>query len=120
MEEGRVVPKGQVGFVDSPVESPKRPWGRLAPVAHRGWWIAGGLVLQVVGVAMPVLYLTQKAKHENVGGSITLPTVRLAWHNSLHNRTGLALLIAGAVLVVIGAILLARPFVKSLPLLLAA
>jgi len=105
------VAAGQVGLTE------QSRWGALAPVVHRGRWIAGGLLLQVLGVAAPVTYIAMKAKKENVGGSITLSTVRLAWHNSLHNRAGLALMIAGAVMFAIGAVLLARPFARSWPLL---
>lgn len=85
----------------------------LRPVAHRGGWIAGGLGLQLVGVGGPLAYVVLKAKHESVGGLLSVATVRLAWHGSLHTRSGVALLAAGTVLFVVGSVLLARPFVKS-------
>lgn len=85
----------------------------LRPVAHRGGWIAGGLGLQLVGVGGPLAYVVLKAKHESVGGLLSVATVRLAWHGSLHTKSGVALLAAGTVLFVVGSVLLARPFVKS-------
>lgn len=92
----------------------------LRPVAHNWWWITGGLVLQLVGIGTPLAYVYTKAKHESIGGLLTIATVRLAWHESLHAKAGIAILAAGAVLFAIGSILLARPFAKSrLALLLA-
>ena len=86
--------------------------GRLSPVAHRGRWIAGGLALQLVGLGAPIAYVVAKAKHESITGLISVTTVRLAWHESLHARAGIAVLAAGAIVFAIGSVLLARPFVK--------
>lgn len=85
----------------------------LHPVAKRGPWIVSGFVLQAIGVAAPAVYVVLKAKQENLGGSLTLATIRLSWHDSVHSKTGLAVLIAGAVVFAIGAVLLARPFAKN-------
>lgn len=96
------------------------PFGALRPVRRKWSWIVGGLALQLVGIGAPVIYVLDKAKHENVGGSLTRATVRFAWHEAIHSHTGLALLIAGAVVFAIGAVLLARPFAKSWLTLLVA
>jgi hypothetical protein len=94
--------------------------GGLAPVVRRWPWISGGLFLQLIGVAGPATYLITKAKKEDVGGQLTGVTVRLAWHQAVHARTGLTLLLVGALVFAAGATLLARPFVKSRRMLLVA
>ena len=92
----------------------------LRPVAHRGLWITGGLALQLVGIGMPLAYVLTKAKHESVAGLLTVATVRLAWHESLHAKAGIAVLAGGAILFALGSVLLARPYAKrKLTLLLA-
>lgn len=97
-----------------------RARGRLAPVVHRGRWIAGGLGLQLAGIGGSLAYVAAKAKHEGIGGLITTATVRLAWHESLHARAGIAVLAAAAVVFALGSVLLARPFVKRRLTLLVA
>ncbi|SEL98449.1 hypothetical protein SAMN05414137_11666 [Streptacidiphilus jiangxiensis] len=94
--------------------------GSLGPVAHRARWVAGGLALQFAGIGGPLAYVATKVKHEDVGGLITVATVRLAWHESLHARAGIALLAAGTALFVVGSVLLARPFVRRKVTLLLA
>ncbi|MFI1093198.1 hypothetical protein [Streptomyces sp. NPDC020917] len=94
--------------------------GRLAPVAHRAGWIAGGLALQLAGLGGPIAYVVTRAKHESIGGLLTVATVRLAWHESVHERKGIALLAAGAIVFALGSVLLARPFVKRRLTLLVA
>lgn len=94
--------------------------GRIAPTAHRGWWIFAGLVLQLAGIGGPAAYVWSKAKHEDVGGLITVATVKLAWHESLHLKAGVAILVAGAALFAIGSVVLARPFAKHWLTLLVA
>lgn len=94
--------------------------GSLGPVAHRARWIASGLGLQFIGIGGPLAYVATKVKHEDVGGLVTVATVRLAWHESLHAKAGIGLLAAGTVLFMVGSVLLARPFVRrKLTLLLA-
>jgi hypothetical protein len=94
--------------------------GRLRPVAHRARWIAGGLALQLAGIGGPIAYVVSRAKHESIAGLITVATVRLAWHESVHERKGIAVLAAGAVVFALGSVLLARPFVgRRLTLLIA-
>ncbi len=85
----------------------------LTPVKHRAGWIVGGLVIQLAGVGGPLACVITKAKHESVGGLLSVATVRLSWHGSLHTRAGVAVLAGGAALFVLGSVLLARPFVKS-------
>lgn len=86
--------------------------GRIRPTAHRGWWIFFGLLLQLGGVGGPVLYVWRKAKHQDVVGKLTVATVKLVWHESLHSKTGLEVLIGGAVVFAVGSAVVARPFVK--------
>ncbi len=88
-------------------------WHRLQPVRARWPWITGGLVLQLAGVAAPAAYVISKAHHEDVTGQISKATLTLAWRQAVHSHAGLALMIAGAALFVVGSMLLARPFVKS-------
>jgi hypothetical protein len=88
-------------------------WHRLRPVRARWPWITGGLVLQLIGVGAPAVYVITKAHHENFSGEISKATLTLAWRQAVHSHTGLALLAAGAAVFVIGAVLLARPFVRS-------
>ncbi len=85
----------------------------LAPVAKRGPWIAAGLALQLIGVAMPVVYVLDKAHKEDLGGHISRATLRLAWHQALQSHAGLALMIGGVLVFAAGAVVLARPFAKS-------
>ena len=88
-------------------------WHRLKPVTARWPWITGGLLLQLAGVAAPAAYVISKAHHEDVTGQISKATLTLAWRQAVHSHAGLALMIAGAAVFVIGSMLLARPFVKS-------
>jgi hypothetical protein len=95
------------------------PWYRLGPVSKARWFWPG-IVLELVGMAGPAAYVLIKAKHQSVGNSFTLATVKLAWHGSVHSKAGLAVLIGGAVLVAIGGTLVARPFVSNLLIWLLA
>jgi hypothetical protein len=106
------------------IESPQQPglptgekagrgWHRLRPVSPRWPWITGGLALQVIGAAAPIAYIVNKAHHEDIGGQISRATLTLAWRQAVHSHAGLALMIGGAAVFVIGSILMARPFVKS-------
>ena len=95
------------------VKGESAAWHRLRPVNARWPWITGGLVLQLAGVAAPAAYVISKAHHEDVTGQISKATLTLAWRQAVHSHAGLALMIAGAALFVVGSVLLARPFVKS-------
>lgn len=94
--------------------------GHIRPAAHRGWWIFAGLVLQLVGIGGPAFYVWRKAKHQDVGGLITVATVKLAWHESLHAKAGVEVLVGGAALFAVGSVVLARPFVRHWLTLLVA
>lgn len=94
--------------------------GRLQPVLHKARWITGGLALQLVGVGGPIAYVVSRAKHESIGGLLTVATVKLAWHESVHEQKGLVILAAGALVFALGSVLLARPFVKRRLTLLVA
>ena len=52
--------------------------GQIRPTAHRNWWIFVGLVFQLVGIGGPAGYVWSKAKHQDVGGLVTVATVK-AW-----------------------------------------
>ena len=89
----------------------ERVW--LEPVAHRNYWIAGGLALQFIGAAVPAGVLLHRAKSEDLLDHVDGLTVKLVWHQAVHHSSDLAMIILGAVLFVIGSMVLARPFVKS-------
>lgn len=84
----------------------------LPPVESRGRWIAWGLALQVIGVGIPVVTALRRAREGSVGGAVTHYTVRLVWHEMLRSRADVALIVLGVVLFVVGAVVLARPFVR--------
>ena len=88
------------------------PWYQLGPV-NKAHWFWPGIALVLIGIAAPAAYVLIKARNQSVGSSFTLATVRLAWHDSVHSRAGLAVLIVGALLVAAGGALVARPFVKN-------
>lgn len=97
-----------------------RPWRKLPPVEHPWQWVAGGVPIQVMGVAMPASYLISQAHREGIGGHITAATIKLIWHSQAHTGTGVAMLISGAVVFAAGSVLIARPYVRRPLLLLAA
>jgi hypothetical protein len=89
-------------------------WHRLSPVSPRWPWITSGLLLQLIGAGAPVAYVVNKAHHEDLGGQISKATLTLAWRQAVHSHAGLDLMIVGALVFVIGSMLMARPFVKSM------
>ncbi|MBV9606285.1 MAG: hypothetical protein JO027_14310 [Solirubrobacterales bacterium] len=84
----------------------------LSPIRARGRWVAWGLVLQVLGVGIPVVTAIRRAHETGVGGAITHYTIRLVWHEMLRSGADVALIVLGVVLFVAGAVVLARPFVR--------
>lgn len=78
------------------------------------------MVLQTVGVAVPVGYLLPRLHHQSIGGHVTAATVMLALKAETRTGTGLGLLVAGAVVFAAGSVLLARPFVRTHRTLLVA
>ena len=90
----------------------ERAAGSLRPVAHRNYWIAAGLLIQLAGAAAPIAVLFKRAKSENLLEHVTGLTVKLVWHQAIHDPHGRSLIIAGTVVFVLGSMVLARPFVK--------
>jgi hypothetical protein len=84
----------------------------LGPLRTRASWVAGGLIMQAVGVGGVTAYLWLKIRHQNFGGHVTAATIRLAWHGEVHTRLGLAVLAAAAVIYAAGSVLMARPYVS--------
>jgi hypothetical protein len=92
----------------------------LAPVRARGRWISWGLALQGIGVAIPVTEGIRRAHESGVGGYLTHYTLRLVWDEMLRSGADIALIILGVVLFAVGAVVLARPFVRRPVTLLVA
>lgn len=84
----------------------------LSPVRSRALWTVSGLAVQAAGLGGVTAFLWAKLRHQGIGGHITAATFRLMWHGEVHTRTGLAVLIAGAVIYAAGSVLLARPYVS--------
>lgn len=97
-----------------------RAVGSLRPVAHRNYWIAAGLLIQLAGAAMPIAVLYRRAKSEDLLQHVTGLTVKLVWHQAIHDPHGRPLIIAGTVAFVLGSMVLARPFVKHVLTLVLA
>ena len=92
----------------------------LPPVQGRGRWLAWGLVLQVIGVGIPVTVALRRAHEDGLGGAVTHYTVRLVWHEMLHRGGDVALIVLGVLLFAAGTAVLARPFVRRPVTLLIA
>ena len=92
----------------------------LGPVRGRARWIVGSLLLEAVGVGTPVAVVLHQARKDSFTGQISRASVQLAWHEILHTRVDAVLLVAGAVVFAIGAVLVARPFVTRKTTLLVA
>jgi hypothetical protein len=108
------------------IEVPTSRLGRLrsatglAPVQRRRAWVAWGIFAQLVAIASPVAWVVVRAKHEAVTGLAARVTVLAAARESLHTRTGLIILGESLLLFAVGSVLVARPFVRSLGMLLVA
>jgi hypothetical protein len=98
----------------------QRAAGSLRPVAHRNYWIAAGLLIQLTGAALPIAVLFKRAKSEDLLQHVTGLTVKLVWHQAIHDPHGRPLIIAGTVVFVLGSMVLARPFVKHVLTLVLA
>jgi hypothetical protein len=92
----------------------------LAAVQHRNRWIAAGIFVQLVAVAIPLVTIYERARHESVAGSALRATVLVAARAWVHTTQGVLVLAASAALFALGSVLLARPFVRSLGTLLVA
>ncbi len=108
------------GMVSFEAPDTERAAGSLRPVAHRNYWIAAGLLIQFAGAAAPIAVLYRRAKSENLLQHVTGLTVKLVWHQAIHDQHGRALIIAGTVVFVLGSMVLARPFVKHVLTLVLA
>jgi len=108
------------------VEAPSSRLGQLrnitglAPVRRRNVWISCGMLVQLVAVAVPVAWIVVRAKHEAVTGVAMRATVLAAARQSAHTSTGIAIMAGSAVLFAMGSVLVARPFVRSLGMLILA
>ena len=51
-------------------------------------------------------------------GAALKTTVKLIWADTMHSHAGIAILAGAAVLFAVGSVLLARPYVRSMPMLL--
>lgn len=90
----------------------------LRPVAKKAPWIVCGLLLQAAGIAMVLAWAYRKYKNDAVEGAALRTTFKLIWMETLHSSAGIAILAGTAVLFAAGGVLLARPYVRSLPMLL--
>jgi hypothetical protein len=108
---------GMAAFEEPETES---ALGSLRPVSHRNYWIAAGLLIQLAGAAAPIAVLFKRAKSENLLQHVTGLTVKLVWHQAIHDHHGRPLIIAGTVAFVLGSMVLARPFVKHVLTLVLA
>jgi hypothetical protein len=108
---------GMAPFLEPQTE---RAAGSLRPVAHRNYWIAAGLLIQLAGAAAPIAVLYRRAKSEDLLQHVTGLTVKLVWHQAIHDPHGRPLIIAGTVAFVLGSMVLARPFVKHVLTLVLA
>jgi len=108
---------GMAAFEEPETE---RAVGSLRPVAHRNYWIAAGLLIQLAGAAVPIAVLFKRARSEDLLQHVTGLTVRLVWHQAIHDHHNRPLIIAGTVVFVLGSMVLARPFVKHVLTLVLA
>src|SRR6266851_5417632 len=79
----------------------------LSPVRSRALWTVSGLAVQAAGLGGVTAFLWAKLRHQDIGGHITAAAFRLVWHGEIHTRTGVAVLITGAVVYAAGSVLLA-------------
>ena len=76
--------------------------------------------MQVIGVGIPVVAAVRRAHETGVVGGITHYTVRLVWHEMLRSGGDVSLIAVVVVLFALGAVVLARPFVRRTSTLLIA
>jgi hypothetical protein len=84
----------------------------LTPLRSRWPWVVWGLIVQALGVGSVAVIMWHNIRNQSLGGHITAEMVRFAWHSQLHNRTGLIVLAAGAVIYAVGSVVMARPYVS--------
>jgi hypothetical protein len=108
------------GMAPSGQPETQRAAGALRPVARRNYWIAAGLLIQLAGAALPIAVLYKRAKSEDLLPDVTGLTVKLVWHQAIHDPHGRPLIIAGTVVFVLGSMVVTRPFVKHVLTLVLA
>ena len=84
----------------------------LAPLRSRWPWVVWGLIVQALGVGSVAVIMWHNIRNQSFGGHITAEMIRFAWHSQLHNRTGVIVLAAGAVIYAVGSVVMARPYVS--------
>jgi hypothetical protein len=84
----------------------------LGPLRSRWPWVVWGLIVQALGVGSVAVVMWRNVRDQSLGGHITAEMVRFAWHSELHNRAGLIVLGAGAVIYAVGSVVMARPYVS--------
>lgn len=87
-----------------------RRWA-LRPVTSRLPWVAYGLAVQALGVGSVAVVMWKGIRNQSFGSHVTAQMIKFAWHSELHTRTGLILLVVGAVVYAFGSVVMARPFV---------
>ncbi|MGH3302425.1 MAG: hypothetical protein ACRDOK_12220 [Streptosporangiaceae bacterium] len=92
----------------------------LAPLRSRWPWVVWGLIVQALGVGSVAVVMWHNVRDQSLGGHITVEMVSFAWHSELHNRAGLIVLAAGAVIYAGGSVVMARPYVSRPATLLIA
>ena len=92
----------------------------LAPLQSRWPWVVWGLIVQALGVGSVAVIMWHNIRNQSLGGHITAEMIRFAWHSQLHNRTGLIVLAAGAVIYAVGSVVKARPYVSRPAMLFIA
>lgn len=92
----------------------------LAPLRSRWPWVVWGLIVQALGVGGVAVVMWHNIRDQSFGAHVTAEMVRFAWHSELHNRTGLIVLAAGAVVYAVGTVVMARPYVSRPATLLIA
>ena len=91
----------------------RQPAGECsARVRSRALWTVSGLGVQAAGLGGVTAFLWAKLRRQDTGGHITAATFWLMWHGEVRTRTGVAVLVIGAVIYAVGSVLLARPYVS--------
>jgi hypothetical protein len=96
---------------DNPTAGAAAARRRPSPVGSRAVSTVSGLVVQAAGLGGVTAFLWAKLRRQDIGGHISAATFRLIWHGEVHTRTGMAVLVTGAVIYAAGSVLLARPYV---------
>jgi hypothetical protein len=80
----------------------------------RRWpWIAGGFALEFAALGVIAGVMAHESRREDALGEITKYSLRLAWHDVIHRRSLVLLMVACALVYMAGATLIAKPFVST-------